>query len=61
MIQEIITYIIIAFAASYSLYSFIRLVIPSKNKSKLICSGNCGSCSVKNKISEELKFSEYIN
>lgn len=61
MIQEILTYLIITFTAGYSVYSFIRFLLPNKNKKKSTCSGNCGSCSVKNKMTAELKISEYIN
>ncbi len=48
MIQEIITYIIIIAASVYTLYSFVRTFIPSKNKSVHSCCGSCSGCSLKN-------------
>jgi len=47
--QEIITYLIIVAAASYTIYSFVKVFIPSKNKTRHLCSGGCSGCSLNNK------------
>ncbi len=50
MIQEIFTYIIIGVATAYTLYSFIKMLIPSKDKKKHLCSVGCSGCSLKNDL-----------
>ena len=60
MIQEIITYLIIFGAISYTLYSFIRFLIPSKNK-KHVCSGGCSGCALsKSNSGAKMHFKELI-
>jgi len=44
--QEIITYLIIVAAATYTLYSFVKVFIPSKNKTGHQCSGGCSGCAL---------------
>ncbi len=48
MIQEIITYILIGSAIIYTLYSFAKVFIPSKNNTAHSCCGGCSGCSLKN-------------
>lgn len=51
MIQEIITYIIIALAGIYTLYGIFRFFVPGKNSKKSACGGACsGSCELKHKF-----------
>ncbi len=59
MIQEIITYIIISAAVVYTLYSFIRTLIPSKNNSGHSCCSGCSGCAVKTLTSTKIIISEY--
>ncbi|MCD6555879.1 MAG: FeoB-associated Cys-rich membrane protein [Bacteroidales bacterium] len=48
MIQDIITYIIITITTVYTLYSFVKVFIPSKNKTAHSCCGGCSGCALKN-------------
>jgi len=48
MIQEIITYIIITITTAYTLYSFVKVFIPSKNKTVHSCCSGCSGCDLKN-------------
>ncbi len=59
MVQEIITYIIVFSAASYSFFHFVKLFLPSKNgHKKHSCSTGCSGCSLQHnaKFSELAKF-----
>lgn len=44
--QEVITYLIIVAALIYTLYNFVKVFIPSKNKEGNFCSGGCSGCSL---------------
>lgn len=58
MIQEIATYIVIASASLYTIYSFIRMVLPSKKHNhKSMCNSSCSGCSLR----KELKIKPNIN
>ncbi len=60
MTQEIITYIIISSASVYTLYSFVKFIIPSKNKSQgHSCSGGCSGCAFNNKSQANIKIGTY--
>ena len=45
LIQEVITYLIVAFAVAYTFYQLIKVLMPSKN-SQSGCYGCSGDCSV---------------
>jgi hypothetical protein len=45
ILQEVVTYIIVAFAVGYTIYQFIKVFIPSKTGTTG-CSGCSGECSV---------------
>ncbi len=47
MLQEILTYLIVASAFLYAGYSFYVIVMPSKKKKQTSCSGGCAGCSMK--------------
>ncbi len=60
MIQEILTYIIIAFAFAYTIYNFVIFLIPKKNYANgHACSGGCSGCEFKTKVKPEIKISQY--
>ena len=47
MVQEIITYTIIAAAVIYTLFRFAKIFFPSGNKKERSCCGSCSGCAVK--------------
>jgi hypothetical protein len=49
MVQDIITYFLIASATAYILFSLYRMIYPSKNVTGAGCPG-CGGCSANSKI-----------
>ncbi len=56
MIQEIITYIIVAFAFVYAIYGIIKIFIPSKNgKYKTSCSAGCSGCAMNRTVKSKVK------
>ena len=59
MIQEIITYTIIATAVVYTLYSFVRTLIPTKNNNSHSSCAGCSGCAVKTLTSNKIIISEY--
>lgn len=59
MTQEIITYIIISFASVYTLYSFVKFIIPSKKNSGHSCAGGCSACAFNNKSQANIKIETY--
>lgn len=42
--QETLTYLIVAIACGYSLFSFYRIIKPAGKKDMSSCGGQCGSC-----------------
>ncbi len=58
MIQQILTYLVVAAAFSYAGYSFIKLFLPNKKNAKGGCSAGCAGCSMKSELSER-KSSEF--
>lgn len=46
MIQDLITFLLIAFSAAITLVSFYRIVVSSKKGGKMGCAG-CSGCQVK--------------
>lgn len=52
MIQEILTYLIVAAAMGYVAYKFVRLFTKSKNA--LGCGGSC-SCEAKKQFQKNIK------
>jgi hypothetical protein len=59
-IQEILTYLIIASSAGYSLFSFFKIVWPAGKKNAGTCSGQCGGCNAV-KFRDELKLLQRKN
>jgi len=51
MIQEIITYLIIAFASIYIIFATVRFFKPKKSVSKNASCSGCANCPVSNKCS----------
>ncbi|HPT13629.1 MAG TPA: FeoB-associated Cys-rich membrane protein [Bacteroidales bacterium] len=43
-LQEILTYLIVATAAAYSLFSFYRIMKPAGKKGISSCGGQCSGC-----------------
>lgn len=55
MVQEVLTYIIVAFAFVYAAYGLVKIFIPAKSKHK--CTGHCAGCSLKSEITNQDKVS----
>ena len=53
MIQDILTYIIIFLAFSYTIFSFVKMLVPSKKNThfKSSCSNCAGGCALKSEFS----------
>jgi hypothetical protein len=49
MIQDIITYTLIATASGYTLYNIFRMVIPVKKTNASYCAG-CAGCNITKKL-----------
>jgi hypothetical protein len=47
MIQDLLTYLLIASATAYILFSLYRLIYPSKNITGVACPGCAGNCEKK--------------
>ena len=48
MTQDLLTYLVIASAAAYILFSIYRMIIPSKNVTGIGCTGCGGGCKHEN-------------
>jgi hypothetical protein len=46
IVQEIITYLIVAAASGYALFQFVKILISIKNKN-VHCNGCSGDCKIK--------------
>ncbi len=53
-LQEIFTYLIVATAIAYALFSLFRIVKPGVKKEMSSCGGQCGGCDAV-KFRDELK------
>lgn len=56
--QNTLTFIIIAMAAGYTLYSLYRVLLPATKKSSVSCGSQCSGCDAvkfRNELKAELK------
>lgn len=56
MIQEIITYTVVALAFAYAIYSAVNIFIPSKKSKAGMCASGCSGCSVHKDFKKGQKF-----